>query len=121
MAKSRRTKSRGLGDTVEKVIKSTGLDKIIPEDCGCEKRKTKLNKLFGYRLKVINCPNDEVLEWYLNFKKVRTLTPSDSQKKKISEIYANIFNVPYYDLVSNSSNKPYIAMIDKLDEVMKKK
>ena len=44
--------SKGLGDTVEKVFKATGIDKvakwILGEDCGCEERKEKLNKMFPY-------------------------------------------------------------------------
>ncbi len=44
--------STGLGDTVEKVLKATGIDKLVKfvagEDCGCEERKEKLNKLFPY-------------------------------------------------------------------------
>ncbi len=40
-----RKKSKGLGDTVEKVTKATGIKKVVelftPEgkDCGCDKRK----------------------------------------------------------------------------------
>ena len=45
-------KSKGLGDSVEKVLKATGIDKVakkvLGEDCGCEERKQKLNKLFPY-------------------------------------------------------------------------
>jgi len=44
--------SKGLGDSVEKVLKATGIDKvakkILGDDCGCEERKEKLNKLFPY-------------------------------------------------------------------------
>ena len=44
--------SKGLGDTVEKVFKATGIDKVakwvLGEDCGCEERKEKLNKMFPY-------------------------------------------------------------------------
>jgi len=47
------TKARGLGDTVEKVLEKTGIAKvakwILGEDCGCEERKEKLNKLFPYK------------------------------------------------------------------------
>ena len=46
-------KSKGLGDSVEKVLKATGIDKVakkvLGEDCGCEERKEKLNKLFPYK------------------------------------------------------------------------
>ena len=45
-------KSKGLGDSVEKVLKATGIDKIakkvLGDDCGCEKRKQALNKLYPY-------------------------------------------------------------------------
>tara|TARA_R110002020_G_scaffold49786_1_gene141385 strand:- start:87 stop:449 length:363 start_codon:yes stop_codon:yes gene_type:complete len=46
-------KSKGLGDSVEKALKSTGIDKVVKkllgDDCGCEERKEKLNKLFPYK------------------------------------------------------------------------
>lgn len=45
--------SRGLGDTVAKFTEATGIDKVVHfiagEDCGCDKRKEKLNKLFPYK------------------------------------------------------------------------
>tara|TARA_R100000908_G_C3690847_1_gene105321 strand:+ start:251 stop:478 length:228 start_codon:yes stop_codon:yes gene_type:complete len=48
-------KSKGLGDTVEKFTKMTGVKKLVEViyeetggDCGCNKRKDKLNKLFPY-------------------------------------------------------------------------
>ena len=46
------TKSKGLGDTLEKVFKKTGIDKVakwvLGEDCGCETRRDRLNYLFPY-------------------------------------------------------------------------
>ena len=45
-------KSKGLGDTVEKITKATGIKKAVTwalgEDCGCDERKDSLNKLFPY-------------------------------------------------------------------------
>lgn len=47
-----RKKSSGLGDTIEKITEATGIKKavkaIVGEDCGCDERKEKLNKLFPY-------------------------------------------------------------------------
>ena len=44
--------SKGLGDSIEKALKATGVDKlakkVLGDDCGCEERKEKLNKLFPY-------------------------------------------------------------------------
>jgi len=44
--------SEGLGDTVEKITEATGIKSAVKflagEDCGCDKRKEKLNELFRY-------------------------------------------------------------------------
>lgn len=44
--------SKGLGDTVEKITEATGIKKVVKflagEDCGCDERKEKLNKIFRY-------------------------------------------------------------------------
>ena len=51
-SKTIKKKSKGLGDTVETVLEKTGVSKIVKfiggDDCGCEKRKEALNKLFPY-------------------------------------------------------------------------
>jgi hypothetical protein len=49
--------SKGLGDTVEKFTRATGIKKAVDvvtkamgkKDCGCKKRKDKLNKAFPYK------------------------------------------------------------------------
>tara|TARA_R100001129_G_C5201673_1_gene213990 strand:- start:41 stop:241 length:201 start_codon:yes stop_codon:yes gene_type:complete len=45
--------SKGLGDTIEKITTVTQFKKILKEvlgeDCGCDKRKEKLNKIFPYK------------------------------------------------------------------------
>jgi hypothetical protein len=50
--------SKGLGDTVEKITKITGIKKLVDRvtkplkiDCGCESRKEMLNKAFPYKQK----------------------------------------------------------------------
>ena len=47
--------SKGLGDTVEKFTKATGIKAVVEKvakatgkDCGCNKRKETLNKVFPY-------------------------------------------------------------------------
>jgi hypothetical protein len=51
-------KSKGLGDTIEKITKATGIKKVVDKiskttekDCGCGKRKEALNKFFPYKYK----------------------------------------------------------------------
>jgi len=50
------SKSRGLGDTIEKITKATGIKsivegaaRVVKKDCGCGKRKDTLNKMFPYK------------------------------------------------------------------------
>jgi hypothetical protein len=44
---------KGLGDSVQQVTKATGIEKAVKflagEDCGCDKRRDTLNKIFRYR------------------------------------------------------------------------
>tara|TARA_Y100001938_G_scaffold22300_1_gene28753 strand:- start:10312 stop:10479 length:168 start_codon:yes stop_codon:yes gene_type:complete len=50
-------KSKGLGDTIEKFTKATGIHSLAQlgakvvgkKDCGCNKRKEALNKAFPYK------------------------------------------------------------------------
>ena len=48
-------KSKGLGDTIEKVTKATGIKKVVEavraargKDCGCKARRDALNRVFRY-------------------------------------------------------------------------
>jgi hypothetical protein len=48
-------KSKGLGDTIAKITKATGIKKVVDtvaktvnKDCGCGKRQETLNRLFPY-------------------------------------------------------------------------
>jgi hypothetical protein len=49
-------KSRGLGDTIDKITTATGVKKVVKviskatgKDCGCSARKEKLNKAMPYK------------------------------------------------------------------------
>jgi len=51
-------KSKGLGDSIEKITTATGIKKVVNavnkitgKDCGCGKRKKNLNRLFPYNNK----------------------------------------------------------------------
>ena len=54
--KSHIMESKGLGDTVEKFTKATGIKTVVDKvsqglniPCGCQHRKEKLNKIFPYK------------------------------------------------------------------------
>jgi len=52
-------KTEGLGDTIAKITNLFGIDILADkiaklfgkEDCGCDRRRKKLNKLFPYKKK----------------------------------------------------------------------
>ena len=55
--KTNNEESKGLGDTIAKITHATGLDIVAEkvakamgkEDCGCNRRREKLNELFPYK------------------------------------------------------------------------
>lgn len=57
--KPKKNPSRGLGDSIAKFTKATGIDKVAKfaakavgaEDCGCDGRAETLNKVFPYKNK----------------------------------------------------------------------
>ena len=103
MAKGRKKKSEGLGDTIEKITTATGIkaavemfSKATGIDCNCDARKEKLNRLIPYRKKV-NCLNEsdyEALKPYILESK-NTLTPNEQWQ--IQAIYLRVFEVKLDD------------------------
>ena len=89
-------KSKGLGDTVEKVTKATGLKKAtdfifdkLGMDCGCDKRKEKLNKLFPYK-KPECLTEDEYMILKGFFERVKS-NVSASEQTALLDIYNRVF------------------------------
>lgn len=110
-----RNKSKGLGDTVDKVIKATGLNKLVSNDCGCNERKEYLNTLWKY--KVVRCLTDEEYIKWGEFMQERTLRLSKQQVDFICELYASVFNRNLWKPCATCSPKPLISIIDKLDKI----
>lgn len=85
--------SEGLGDTVEKVFKATGIDKaakfILGEDCGCAERKALLNKYFPYRRP--QCLTEQEYEYLHAFYQTKPREVAQSQKQPLLDIYNRVF------------------------------
>ena len=94
MAK-KKIKSKGLGDTVEKITEKTGIKKLVKfiagDDCGCEERKEKLNKLFSYNNKIECLQEDEYNYLHEWFSKSRN-TVSPIEQQELRKIYNRAFN-----------------------------
>ncbi len=69
-ASSHSKPSEGVGDTIEKIAKKTGIKKVVGwiagKDCGCQERKDKLNRIFRYKAE---CMIQSEYEWFKQYKK----------------------------------------------------
>ena len=90
--------STGLGDVVEKVTKVTGIKQVVDsifdktgKDCGCDKRKEKLNKI-RMSWKPIRCFTEEQYNWYTEFKERNSNKVTQEEIKKLREIILTLFN-----------------------------
>jgi len=88
------TQSKGVGDTVAKITKATGVDKLVKfiagEDCGCDERQVKLNKLFSY--KKINCISEDDYTYLNDFINSNPRKVTHNQRVRLIKIHNNVFN-----------------------------
>jgi hypothetical protein len=98
-------KSKGLGDTIAKITKATGIDKAVKfiagEDCGCDERQSKLNEIWRY--KNIQCISEEDYIYLDNFFKGRHTSVTNQQKINLIQIYNSVFNTNQSTKTSCSS------------------
>jgi hypothetical protein len=91
---SQEKKSQGLGDTIAKITKATGIDKAVKfiagEDCGCDKRKKMLNKLFPYRRP--NCLTEIEHTVLTEFFKRNPTQVSKTEQLTLLKISNRVFN-----------------------------
>jgi len=84
----------GLGDTIEIVLEKTGIAKVakwlLGEDCGCEKRKEKLNKLFPY-LKP-KCLTQDEYKYLTTTKVLNSNVLIPSEQRELLKIYNRVFS-----------------------------
>tara|TARA_R100000781_G_C4022940_1_gene107823 strand:+ start:50 stop:421 length:372 start_codon:yes stop_codon:yes gene_type:complete len=89
------TKSKGLGDSIEKVFKATGIDKVakkvLGDDCGCEERKQKLNKIFPYS-NVRQFTEDELSIYESVLPRIQKGTIKGEDQAILVKLYNKVFN-----------------------------
>ena len=90
--KNHEAKSEGVGDTVAKITKATGIEKAVKflagEDCNCNERKKVLNHIFPYQKPL--CLTEEEYN-YLSDRIGNINKVSIEEQKKILSIYNRIF------------------------------
>ena len=89
-----RKKAEGLGDTIEQVLEVTKIAKvakwILGEDCGCEERKEKLNKLFKYAKP--KCLTEDEHKYLSESDVLNKNIIIPSEQRELLKIYNRVFN-----------------------------
>jgi hypothetical protein len=87
-------KSKGLGDTIEKITEATGIKSVVKsmfgDDCGCDERKKKLNEWFSY--KVVNCLEENEYEYLKNWYTTKRLQVNADEQRELLLIFNRVFN-----------------------------
>lgn len=97
------TKSKGLGDDIEKFTTATGIKKVVDTfaeltgiDCGCDARKAKLNKLFPRRTQPLCLEEGEYTTLKQFFSDFNGNEVKDIYQEPLSRIHARVFQHKYY-------------------------
>ena len=101
-------KSKGLGDTIKKFTSATKIDKLAKkiakavgkDDCGCDERQEKLNKMFPYKTEEReydeNSPMHLKQEILCVWQKIKNgQAPDVETKKRFVELYNTIYKTKY--------------------------
>lgn len=89
------SESSGLGDTIEKITKATGIKKVVEmfadgKDCGCDDRKTKLNEKYPYFKP--ECFTEDEFNVLTEYKRINKNTFSQMEQLKVLAIYNRVFH-----------------------------
>lgn len=119
---SKKSKSKGLGDTIEKVTEATGIKKAVKMfteatgvDCGCDERKKKLNELFPY--KHTQCLEEKEYTFLKEFfAQFNGLKVEEKYTRPLAEIHARVFTHKF-DIPCSCSPKTWKSWINDLRKV----
>lgn len=85
--------SEGLGDTIAKVTEATGIKKAVKflagEDCGCDERQERLNRIFKYNNP--ECLNQQEYEYIADWIESGKDQLNSKQLKEMNVIYNRVF------------------------------
>mgnify|MGYP003144450418 CR=1 FL=1 len=87
-------KSKGLGDSIEKILKKIGADKVaktvLGDDCGCKERRDKLNKMFPYK-NVRQFTKDELAVYEEILPRLQESTITAVDRRVVTKLYNKVF------------------------------
>tara|TARA_R110000765_G_scaffold422497_1_gene530273 strand:+ start:930 stop:1280 length:351 start_codon:yes stop_codon:yes gene_type:complete len=108
-------KSKGLGDSIEKVLKATGIDKVakkvLGDDCGCNERKEILNKIFPYARPFTE---DEIKIYEEVLPSIGKGMINGQEQKSLLKIYNKVFNTNQQPTSCTACIKPVLSKLKKV-------
>jgi hypothetical protein len=115
----KKNKPKGLGDTIEQFTEATGIKKVVKaiagDDCGCNQRRDRLNKIFPYSRQP-ECLDPEEIE-YLDSGILRKKSLKHQDRERIATIHARVFNHKF-DVPCTCSPKIWMQWMRELQELL---
>ena len=94
LKKNVEAKPKGIGDTIAKITKATGIDKVVKfiagDDCGCDERQERWNKEFNY--KTVKCLKEDDYIYLIDFYERKKSTISYDDRVRVIGIYNYVFS-----------------------------
>ena len=114
--------SDGVGDTVEKITKATGIKAAVDgvfdalgKDCGCDNRKKILNNMFPYNKP--NCLTQDEHSYLTDFYSQERNRISVEEQRQLLTIYNRVFN---YNDKMTSCGSCFAGKLNKLKSLFDK-
>jgi hypothetical protein len=118
-------RSQGLGDDIERFLNQPLIKPITEkvkkliwkdsEDCGCDARKHKLNKIFPNRKPL--CMTEGEYDWFTHFKTINSTTLSPMEADHLSKMWSRIFQSKRIYKPCTCNPKAWQTMINELTQV----
>lgn len=101
---------------IQKITKASGIEKLVKfvagEDCGCDARKDKLNKLFP-RVTPL-CLTEKEYEWLTDYKSRATYDLNGLDANQLAHIWTRIFQNARLYKPCSCSPKAWRTLIDEV-------
>ena len=111
------SKSKGLGDSIERITKATGIKKVVDKiseatgiDCGCEDRKKMLNKILPYARQFTA---DEMSIYESVLPRIKSAVTREDQAILV-KLYNKVFNANKKPSSCGSCVKTTLAQLEKV-------
>ena len=119
MARTKK-KPKGLGDVIENITETTGIKKVVKaiagDDCGCEERKKKLNDLFPFGKRIIQCATDEQKAYLEALFSKEPTQLSFSQQRELTAIYFHSYGINIEQSQCSDCWRSYLNDLKRLVE-----